>query len=50
MIGLLSDTMVAVQANKERIALMSGTDTRPLLSPSQLEAVVVAAYLQEVRR
>jgi hypothetical protein len=29
---------------------VSTTDKRPLLSPSQLEAIVVAAYLQEVRR
>lgn len=29
---------------------MATLDKRPLLSPSQLEAVVVAAYLQEVRR
>jgi hypothetical protein len=29
---------------------MSTTDKRPLISPSQLEAIVVAAYLQEVRR
>jgi hypothetical protein len=29
---------------------MTTTDKRPILSPSQLEAVVVAAYLQEVRR
>jgi hypothetical protein len=42
--------MVTVQANKKRIAPMSTTDKRPLLSPSQLEAIVVAAYLQEIRR
>jgi hypothetical protein len=42
--------MVAVQADKRRIARMSTTDKRPLISPSQLEAIVVAAYLQEVRR
>jgi hypothetical protein len=29
---------------------MPTTDKRPLLSPSQLEAIVIAAYLQEVRR
>jgi len=50
MIGKLSDTMVAVQADNERIAPVSSTDKRPPISPSQLEAVVVAAYLQEVRR
>jgi hypothetical protein len=50
MVGELYDTIVAVPANKRRIARMSSPDKRPLLSPSQLEAVVVAAYLQEVRR
>jgi hypothetical protein len=29
---------------------MFATDKRPLLTPSQLEAVVVAAYIQEVLR
>ena len=29
---------------------MPATDKRPTLSASQLEAVVTAAYLQEVRR
>jgi len=48
MVGKLSDTMVAVQADKERIAPMPATDKRPLISESQLEAIVVAAYLQEV--
>jgi hypothetical protein len=50
MVGELYDRMVAVQTNKERIALMPATAKRPLLTDSQLEAVVVAAYLQEVRR
>jgi hypothetical protein len=50
MIGELSDTMVAVQGNKQRIAHMSTTSKRCVLSDSLLEAIVVAAYLQEVRR
>jgi len=50
MVGELYGTMVAVQTNKERIARMPATAKRPLLSDSRLEAIVVAAYLQEVRR
>jgi hypothetical protein len=44
------DTMVTVPANKRRIAQMPATAKRPMLTDSQLEAVVVAAYLQEIRR
>jgi hypothetical protein len=56
MIGELSDTMVAVQGNKQRIAQMSTTSkpsaiaSKASVSDSLLEAIVVAAYLQEVRR
>jgi hypothetical protein len=50
MVGELYATMVAVQTNKHRIAQMPIDTKRPLLSDSQLEAIVVAAYIQEVRR
>jgi hypothetical protein len=52
MIGELSGTMVAVQTYKQRIAQMS-TTSKPqpsAISDSLREAIVVAAYLQEVRR
>jgi hypothetical protein len=50
MVGEQYDTMVAVQANNGRIAQMQATSKRPVLSDSLLEAVVLAAYLQEIRR
>ena len=50
MIGELYGTMVAVRTNKDRIAQMPIDTKRPLLSDSQLEAIVVAADIQEVRR
>jgi hypothetical protein len=43
-------TIVAVQANKMRIPQMPATAKRPVVSESLLEEIVLAAYIQEVRR